>query len=79
MPTLTLSQSTHDNGVLMYTVLYQGMPLMASTPEKDRAWQLMDREAKKLTRPNVKVSLMHWDGDKGVESTLEDFVRSEGR
>ena len=61
-PKLYLSKSTDSGGELSYTVIYQGSPLMASTPEKQRALSVLHSEAKKLKI--VDVDSM-WDGDRG--------------
>jgi hypothetical protein len=60
-PKLYLSRSTNDKGTLVWTVIYQGQPLMAENPDKDKALKVLEITEKEKKKKADKV----WDGDLG--------------
>jgi hypothetical protein len=61
-PKVYLSQYTNDKGKMMYTVIYQGGPMMADTPDKATALAVLKKTADKV---GVKDTSQVWDGDAG--------------
>lgn len=63
----TLTQATNERtGHLTYAVLYNGQPLMASTPDKSRAVALLSQQLALADRRNLRPVVQDWDGDTGT-------------
>ena len=71
---LTFSVSSVEAGVLSYAVLYNGAPLMASTPDISKALRVLAEQTARFASQRRAYTVQHWNGDKGEITSRETVV-----
>jgi hypothetical protein len=72
MISLTLSRATDlDINALVYSVQQDGMPVMASTTQLQRALTMLERQCDRLERARRHHTITFWDGDKGASGPFD--------